>query len=130
MSNVSAHLSFARAGLYETEGGRHVERFGNVAQVRSVAVARRTPDGAMDARFVNYFQLCWDGERWWIAGMVRDGETSTRPIPAVWIRRSEDGQRCGDIARSPQPSSSVRRTPRLQKRNHDELRRGATGIRL
>jgi hypothetical protein len=79
--------TFERDGLYETEIGRHVERFGNVAQVRSVAVARRSPDGPPLGRYVNYFQLYWDGARWWIAGMVWDEETPSRPIPAAWVGR-------------------------------------------
>ena len=79
-----------RDGGYETEIGRHIERFGDVAQVRSVAVARRTLDGPILARFVNYFQVYWDGTRWWITGMVWDEETPTRPIPATWIGRFEE----------------------------------------
>jgi len=81
---------FEQEGIYETEVGRHVERFGNVAQVRSVAVARRTPEGPALGRYVNYFQLYWDGARWWIAGMVWDEETPSRPIPAAWIGRFDD----------------------------------------
>jgi hypothetical protein len=77
--------AFERLGLYETEIGQQVERFGNVAQVRSVAAARRTPDGPLLGRYVNYFQLFWDGTRWWIAGMVWDEETPSHPIPSSWI---------------------------------------------
>lgn len=84
---------FERDGGYETEIGRHIERFGNVAQVRSVAAARRAADGPVQARYVNYFQLYWDGSRWWIAGMVWDAETATRPIPAAWVGRWDEGPR-------------------------------------
>ncbi len=78
------------SGLYETEVGRRIERFGHVAQVRSVAVVRRSPSGPIDGRWVNYFQLYWDGSRWWITGMVWDKERSTTPIPESWIGKWED----------------------------------------
>jgi hypothetical protein len=77
-------------GLYETEIGRRIERWGHVAQVRSVAVVRRTPDGPVVDRYVNYFQLYWDGTRWWIAGMVWDKERPTAPIPDAWVGRWEE----------------------------------------
>jgi hypothetical protein len=79
--------SFVAEGLFETEIGSRVERFGNVAQVRSVSVARRTPRGPVEARYVNYAQLYWDGARWWIAGAVWDQERPDNPIPAAWLGR-------------------------------------------
>ena len=48
---------------------------------------RRTPDGPVRARDVNYFQLYWDGARWWIAGMVWDEERPNNRIPPEWIGR-------------------------------------------
>jgi hypothetical protein len=77
-------------GLFETEIGSRVERFGNVAQVRSVSVARRTPDGPIEARYVNYVQLYWDGNRWWIAGIVWDQERPDNPIPTAWLGRAKE----------------------------------------
>jgi hypothetical protein len=77
-------------GLFETEVGRRIERYGHVAQVRSVAVVRRTPHGPIEARYVNYFQLYWDGRRWWIAGMVWDKERPTASIPDAWVGRWEE----------------------------------------
>ena len=84
---------FERDGGYGTEIGRHIERFGNVAQVRGVAVSRSTPDGPVRARYVNYFQVYWDGARWWIAGMVWDEETPSRSIPTAWVGRWDEGSR-------------------------------------
>ena len=84
---------FVAQGLFETEIGSRIERFGNVAQVRSVSVSRRTPDGPIESRYVNYVQLFWDGARWWIAGAVWDQERPDNPIPAAWLghpaKRSE-----------------------------------------
>ena len=76
---------FVKNGLIEYEIGTHAERFGNVAQVRSVYAMRRTADGPIIARGVNYFQLYWDGTRWWITGMVWDDERSNNAIPKEWI---------------------------------------------
>jgi hypothetical protein len=85
--------AFVAQGLFETEIGRHIERFGDVAQVRSVSMVRRTPNGPIEARYVNYFQLYWDGARWWIAGMVWDGERAGARIPRSWIGRVEADRR-------------------------------------
>jgi hypothetical protein len=76
---------FVAEGLFETEIGSRVERFGNVAQVRSVSVARRTPTGPVEGRYVNFAQLFWDGTRWWIAAMVWDEERPDNPIPRAWL---------------------------------------------
>jgi hypothetical protein len=57
-------------GLFETEVGRRIECYGNVAQVRSVSVVRSRPDGPITERYVNYSQLYWNGSRWWITGQV------------------------------------------------------------
>jgi hypothetical protein len=82
---------FVAQGLFETEIGSRVERFGNVAQVRSVSESRRAPGGAVDARYVNYLQLFWDGTRWWIAGAVWDQERPDSPIPEEWLNAPKNG---------------------------------------
>jgi hypothetical protein len=78
------------SGVFESEVGRRIERYGHVAQVRSVAAVRSTPSGPVERRWVNYFQLYWDGNRWWIAGMVWDKERPTAPIPESWIGTWEE----------------------------------------
>jgi hypothetical protein len=77
-------------GFFETEVGRRIERYGHMAQIRSVAVVRSTKDGPVEERYVNYFQLYWDGTRWWIASIMWDMERATAPIPAEWIGRWEE----------------------------------------
>ena len=72
-------------GIYETEIGQRIERFGDVAQVRSVSAFRETPDGPILKRYVNYFHLYWDDTRWWIAGVVWDTERPGAPIPEKWV---------------------------------------------
>jgi len=76
---------FVKNGLIEYEIGSRVDRFGDVAQVRSVYATRRTENGPLIARGINYFQLYWDGTRWWIAGMVWEDERPDQPIPSDWI---------------------------------------------
>jgi hypothetical protein len=71
-------------GRIECEIGSQVERFGHVAQVRSVYTMRRTAQGSVVGRGVNCFQLYWDGTRWWIAGIVWDDERDNNPIPKGW----------------------------------------------
>jgi hypothetical protein len=74
-----------KEGLIEREIGSHVERFGNVAQVRSVYEICRSEDGPVEARGVNYFSLYWDGSRWWISGMSWDDERPDNQIPPAWV---------------------------------------------
>jgi hypothetical protein len=82
---------FVADGLFETEIGSRIERFGNVAQVRSVSESRRTPNGPVESRYVNYFMLYWDSARWWISAMVWDQERPNNPIPRAWVGvRQED----------------------------------------
>ena len=78
------------AEVFETEVGRRIERYGHVAQVRSVAVVRSTPHGPVEQRYINYFQFYWEGTRWWIAGMVWDKERPSAPIPEAWIGKWEE----------------------------------------
>jgi hypothetical protein len=75
---------------YETEEGRRIERYGNVAQVRSISVVRSSPGGPITERYVNYCDLYWDGNRWWIAGMVWKKESPSMPIPDSWLGTWEE----------------------------------------
>jgi len=85
-------------GVFETEIGRRIERFGDVAQVRSVAAYRETPDGPILKRYVNYYHLYWDSTRWWITGMVWDTERPGAPIPESWVGAWEEVSREAPIA--------------------------------
>jgi len=42
---------------------------------------------------VNYAQLYWDGNRWWIAAMVWDDERPDNPIPKAWLGQPEKGSK-------------------------------------
>ena len=80
---------FVQHGFFETEVGSRIERFGHVAQVRSVYETRRTSDGPLIGRGVNYLLLYWDGSRWWITGAVWDDERTASRLPPSWVGRHE-----------------------------------------
>ena len=80
---------FVKDGFYETEIGHRIERFGNVAQVRSVYETRHTAKGPLLGRGVNYLMLYWDGTRWWISGAVWDDERAGTKLPASWVGAKE-----------------------------------------
>jgi len=75
---------------YESEIGRRIERYGNVAEVRSVSGVRDRPSGPITSRYINYYHLYFDGMRWWIAGIVWQKESPAVPIPASWIGKWEE----------------------------------------
>lgn len=81
--------AFVRDGFFETEIGSRIERFGNVAQVRSAYQTRRTAAGPLTGRGVNYLMLYRDGNRWWISGAVWDDERPDNPLPAAWVGARE-----------------------------------------
>jgi hypothetical protein len=81
--------AFVAEGFVETEIGHRIERFGNVAQVRSVYETRRAADAPLLGRGVNYLLLYWDGGRWWITGAVWDDERPGNKLPDRWIGRKE-----------------------------------------
>jgi len=83
------NADFVEKGFFETEIGRRIERFGNVAQVRSVYETRRAANGPLLGRGVNYLLLYWDGARWWITGAVWDDERPDSKLPRSWIGRRE-----------------------------------------
>jgi hypothetical protein len=84
---VNAEL--VKNGFFETEIGRRVERFGNVAQVRSAYEMRRGANGPLLGRGVNYLLLYWDGTRWWIANAVWDNERPNNKLPSTWVDRTK-----------------------------------------
>ncbi len=75
-----------RAGFYERELGRKLERYGNVVHLMSAYDSKRTPEDATPfARGVNSFQLWNDGRRWWVVTIFWEAETPDNPIPADYL---------------------------------------------
>lgn len=83
------NASFVKNGFFETEIGSRIERFGNVAQVRSAYETRQVYGGPITGRGVNYLMVYWDGRRWWIAGAVWDDEREGTVLPEAWVGRFE-----------------------------------------
>jgi hypothetical protein len=83
------NASMVRDGFFETEIGSRIERFGNVAEVRSVYETRHREGGPLTGQGVNYLMLYWDGGRWWITGAVWDDERPDNPLPAAWVGATE-----------------------------------------
>jgi hypothetical protein len=76
---------FASEDFYEIEVARRVDRFGNVAHVRSVYEARRHPTAAeLLKRGVNSIQLFHDGDRWWVLSVLWDNERPGVAVPVEW----------------------------------------------
>ena len=76
-------------GLFQRQIGARIERFGNVAVVRSVYELRRSAAGPVHQRGVNYFTVYFDGTRWWITSMVWDEERPHNPLPKTWVGKTE-----------------------------------------
>jgi hypothetical protein len=77
---------FRENGFYETEVGRRVEQFGQIAHVWSTYESRHSPEDAKPfMRGINSFQLYNDGARWWIVNIYWQHETAEHPIPDKYL---------------------------------------------
>ncbi len=70
-----------KEGFTEVELAHAIERFGNVATVRSSYEGRVQSTGKVITRGVNIFALYHDGQRWWIQSMLWDEARPDNPIP-------------------------------------------------
>ncbi len=76
-----------RDGFHERELARHVDQYGNIAQVFSTYVAfRKKDDKEPFMRGINSFQLLNDGKRWWVVNIYWQAETPDNPIPKEYIK--------------------------------------------
>lgn len=82
-----AEPSFVANGFFEREIARHVDIYGNIAQVFSTYESRRLPnDPKPFARGINSFQLFNDGKRWWVITIYWEAETPENPIPKEYLK--------------------------------------------
>ncbi|MFZ1702611.1 MAG: nuclear transport factor 2 family protein [Pyrinomonadaceae bacterium] len=81
---------FAANGFHERELARHVDIYGNIAQVFSTYHAfRKSDDKTPFLRGINSFQLLNDGKRWWVLTIYWQAETPDNAIPAKYLKTQE-----------------------------------------
>ncbi len=75
-------------GFFEKEVSRRMEQYGNIAQVFSTYESRTKPDDKKPfERGINSIQLYFDGKRWSVVSIYWQGEDSTTPLPAKYLKR-------------------------------------------
>lgn len=82
----SGDAFMTRSGFTERELGHAVRRFGNVANIASSYEGKLASTGQVAGRGVNFFQVYFDGKRWWILSIAWDTERPDNPIPAELLR--------------------------------------------
>lgn len=74
-------------GFHERELARHVDQYGNIAQVFSTYHAFKTAtDKEPFMRGINSFQLLNDGKRWWVMTIYWQQESAENPIPKEFLK--------------------------------------------
>ncbi len=77
-------------GFHEREMARHVDQFGNIAQVFSTYQSfHKKDDKAPFMRGINSFQLLNDGKRWWVLNIYWQQESAENPIPKQYLKNSK-----------------------------------------
>jgi hypothetical protein len=77
-------------GFHERELARHVDQYGNIAQVFSTYVSfHKADDKEPFMRGINSFQLMNDGKRWWVITIYWQAETPEVPIPKEWLKNKK-----------------------------------------
>ena len=71
-------------GFFETEIGRIVEEYGNLAHVWSTFEIRNDPEGEVVSRGVNSITLYYYEDRWWIASWSTEQE-GDEPLPDQYV---------------------------------------------
>ena len=76
-----------KEGFHERELARHVDIYGNIAQVFSTYHAfKKADDKEPFMRGINSFQLLNDGKRWWVVNIYWQAETPDNPIPKQYLK--------------------------------------------
>lgn len=74
-------------GFHERELARHIDQFGNIAQVFSTYHAFRNKDDKEPfMRGINSFQLMNDGKRWWVINIFWQQESPDNKIPEKYLK--------------------------------------------
>ena len=80
-----AGANFGKTAFYESEVGRRVETFGDIAHVFSTYESRRAPGEKPFARGINSFQLVRQGGEWKVMTILWESENESNPIPAKYL---------------------------------------------
>ena len=74
-------------GFHEREISRHVDQYGNIAQVFSTyASFHKLTDKDPFMRGINSFQLLNDGKRWWVVTIYWQHESPENLIPKEFLK--------------------------------------------
>jgi len=77
-----------KEGFHEREINRHVDTFGNIAQVFSSYEARhKLGDEKPFLRGINSIQLFNDGKRWWVLTIAWSAENEQNPLPEEYSKK-------------------------------------------
>ena len=78
-----------KEGFHEVELVRHVDAYGNIAQVFSSYEARhKLSDPKPFLRGINSVQLFNDGTRWWVSSITWSPEDAQHPLPAAFEKKA------------------------------------------
>lgn len=81
-----ADAYFQKESFYERESARHMDGFGNIAQIFSTYESRHDPkDPKPFVRGINSFQLFYDETRWWVVTIYWQEESPDVPLPKEFL---------------------------------------------
>lgn len=78
-----------KSDFYEEEIGRKEVVFDGLAQVFSTYQYKLKPEGKIEERGVNCFQLIKEKGRWWITSLIWEAESDHHKIPLEHLKPSE-----------------------------------------
>ncbi len=82
---------FEKGGFRDTEAGRRVEAFGNIAHVWSTYESRhKAEDPQPYTRGINSIQLLKDSNRYWIVNVFWDYERPENPVPEKYLQTPKE----------------------------------------
>ena len=80
---------FKENGFWETEIGREVHQFGELAHVFTAYqfVVGSDPNGEVATRGINSVQMIYEKERWWIVSIQWNAERDDNRLPAAILNK-------------------------------------------
>jgi len=86
----NAGPNLEKNGFHEREISRHVDQYGNIAQVFSTyASFHKSDDKDPFMRGINSFQLLNDGKRWWVVTIYWQQESPENLIPKEFLKNGK-----------------------------------------